>query len=226
MEFLCLKWAITDHFHEYLYGNTFDVYTDNNPLTYVLSTAKLDAVGHRWIAGLANYNFHIQYKPGKGNVEAVAWSRTDWEKCDDTIQINSIHAIVAAAINEDMANIEAISCSVQEIESFLLIPSATIAISKAITKLSDQSCTTCLEPELSMLQTISKVDGSDCLALASRQSGDKLNPKCMSKQDWVEAQSKHKTIGEIIHLFKTKNLLKHLENRHCKDVTIVWVISE
>ena len=31
LEFLCLKWAITDHFHEYLYGSTFDVYTDNNP---------------------------------------------------------------------------------------------------------------------------------------------------------------------------------------------------
>ena len=40
LEFLALKWAITDKFHDYLYGgNTFDVYTDNNPLTYVLSTA-------------------------------------------------------------------------------------------------------------------------------------------------------------------------------------------
>ena len=47
LEFLCLKWAITDQFHEYMYGNTFDVYTDNNPLTYVLSTAKLDSMGHR-----------------------------------------------------------------------------------------------------------------------------------------------------------------------------------
>ena len=62
LEFLCLKWVITDQFHEYLYGNTFDVYTDNNPLTYVLTTAKLDAMGHRWVAGLANYNFHIHYK--------------------------------------------------------------------------------------------------------------------------------------------------------------------
>ena len=44
LEFLALKWAITDKFHDYLYGsNTFDVYTDNNPLTYVLTTAKLDA---------------------------------------------------------------------------------------------------------------------------------------------------------------------------------------
>ena len=59
LEFLYLKWAITDQFHEYLYGNMFDVYTDNNPLTYVATTAKLDAMGHRWITGLANYNFHI-----------------------------------------------------------------------------------------------------------------------------------------------------------------------
>ena len=41
--FLALKWAITDKFHEYLYGSQFQVYTDNNPLTYVLTTAKLDA---------------------------------------------------------------------------------------------------------------------------------------------------------------------------------------
>ena len=27
-------------------GNAFDVYTDNNPLTYVLSTGKLDVMGH------------------------------------------------------------------------------------------------------------------------------------------------------------------------------------
>ena len=61
LEFLCLTWAITAQFNEYLYGNTFDVYTDNNPLTYVLTTAKLDAMGQRWIAGLSNYNFHIHY---------------------------------------------------------------------------------------------------------------------------------------------------------------------
>ena len=68
LEFLCLKWAITEQFHKYLYGNTFDVYTDNNPLTYVLTTAKLDTMGHRWITGLANYNFHIDDQYGKSNV--------------------------------------------------------------------------------------------------------------------------------------------------------------
>ena len=46
--FLCLKWAITDKFHDYLYGNTFNVVTAHDPLTYVLSSVKLDATGHRW----------------------------------------------------------------------------------------------------------------------------------------------------------------------------------
>ena len=40
LEFLCLKWAITEQFHKYLYGNTFDIYTDNNLLMYVLTTAR------------------------------------------------------------------------------------------------------------------------------------------------------------------------------------------
>ena len=34
-----------DRFHEYLYGREFEVYTDNNPLTYILMTVKLDATG-------------------------------------------------------------------------------------------------------------------------------------------------------------------------------------
>ena len=88
-----------------------------------------------------------------------------------------------------------------------MIPSDTIAISKAITRLSDQSCMTHLEPESSVLQSVSKADDSGHLALTSRWSGDKLNPKCMMKQDWVEAQSKDKIIGEIIHLFKNKEVI-------------------
>ena len=43
--FLALKWAVTDCFHKYLFGGSFDVYTDNNLLTYVLSSAKLDTIG-------------------------------------------------------------------------------------------------------------------------------------------------------------------------------------
>ena len=74
LEFLALTWAVTDRFPEYLYGGQFDVYTDNNPLTYILASAQLDATGHRWVAFLANYDFRIFYKSGKSNVEANALS--------------------------------------------------------------------------------------------------------------------------------------------------------
>ena len=147
LKFLCLKWAITDQFHEYLYGNTFHVYTDNNPLTYVLTIAKLDAMGHRWVAGLANYNFHIHYKSGKSNVEADTLSWIDWKKCDNTIQADFIQAIVAAAITGQVANhTEAIPCP-QVISSLLPSIPYTPIVSKAITQSSGQSHLTCLEAE-------------------------------------------------------------------------------
>ena len=57
LEFLALKWAVVEKFHEYLYGLTFNVHTDNNPLTYVLATANLDAASHHWVTSLVNYNF-------------------------------------------------------------------------------------------------------------------------------------------------------------------------
>ena len=49
--------------------------TDNNPLTYVLFTAKLDATGHRWVAALAYYNLAITYRSGRLNKDAYGLSR-------------------------------------------------------------------------------------------------------------------------------------------------------
>ena len=46
LEFLALKWAITEHFKEYLLYQPFLVKTDNNPLTYIMSIPNLDATGH------------------------------------------------------------------------------------------------------------------------------------------------------------------------------------
>ena len=73
-EFLGLKWAITDHFKEYLIYQPFIVQTDNNPLTYLFTTPNLDACGHQWVASLANFNFTIEYQCGKNNVVADALS--------------------------------------------------------------------------------------------------------------------------------------------------------
>ena len=79
-EFLALKWVVTEQFHEYLspYGknrNEFVVRTNNNPLTYIFSSANLDAAGQCWVACLASYNFSLEYQKGKDNTVAdfLSW---------------------------------------------------------------------------------------------------------------------------------------------------------
>ena len=46
LEFLALKWAVTEHFIEYLHYQSFLVKTDNNHLTYIMMTPNLDATSH------------------------------------------------------------------------------------------------------------------------------------------------------------------------------------
>ena len=65
-------------------------YTDNNPLTYILTTARLDATGQRWVAYLANYNFKIFYRSGKLNVEADSLSRIPLENT----QVNHLEPLI------------------------------------------------------------------------------------------------------------------------------------
>ena len=76
LEFLALKWSVTDKFSNYLgHGSTFTVYTDCNPLTYVMTTAKLNATGMRWVNELSEYHFTLKYKPGKNAADADGLSR-------------------------------------------------------------------------------------------------------------------------------------------------------
>ena len=54
LEFLALKWAVTEKFADYLgHGIKSTIYTDNNPLTYIMTSAKLNATGMRWVFDLA-----------------------------------------------------------------------------------------------------------------------------------------------------------------------------
>ena len=90
-EFLTLKWVVTEQFHEYLspYGknrNEFVVCTDKNPLTYIFSPANLDAAGQLWVAGLASYNFSLEYQKGKDNTVANFLSQTDEHLPEEEVQ--------------------------------------------------------------------------------------------------------------------------------------------
>lgn len=75
LEFLALKWSVAEKFCDFLYGNHFTVVTDSNPLTYILTTAKLDATSYRWLATLSTFSFKLVYRPGRQNSDADGLSR-------------------------------------------------------------------------------------------------------------------------------------------------------
>ena len=85
LEFLALKWAITEQFREYLQYRPFTMLTDNNPLTYILTIPNLNALGHHWVATLAGYNMTIKYLKGSDNKVADALSRIEARLYPDTV---------------------------------------------------------------------------------------------------------------------------------------------
>ena len=101
-------------------------------------------------------------------------------------------------------HIEALPCSPQTVDSLLpLIPDDTPIVSKAITWSSRQSCLTCLETKSFITETESKPDDSSHPVVDEDLS---LNPKCMTRADWMEAQCQDKIIGKIIWMLKAKEL--------------------
>ena len=59
LEFLALKWAVTEHFKEYLPYQPFLVKTNNNLLTYIMMALNLDANGHQWVGVPGKFNFQL-----------------------------------------------------------------------------------------------------------------------------------------------------------------------
>ena len=71
LEFLARKWTTTEQIRDYqYYCPWFTVYTDNNLITYVLLTTKLNTTGLRWIGELSDIDFEIKYRPGKIKIDA------------------------------------------------------------------------------------------------------------------------------------------------------------
>ena len=123
LEFLALKWAVTERFADYLRYSPipFQIYTDNNPLTYVLTSAKLNAVGMRWVNDLADFNFSIKYRAGKLNGDADYLSRRSLEvdemkqACTETYDPRELDAVIANCQMQEVEPVMVNSLSVKEL---------------------------------------------------------------------------------------------------------------
>ena len=103
LEFLALKWVITEQFRDYLYyAKEFQIYTDNNPLTYIFTAARLSATCHRWVSQLAEYKFTIHYRPGQINTDADGLFRIPFdmasymESCTEHVSLEVVKATLNA----------------------------------------------------------------------------------------------------------------------------------
>ena len=75
LELLALYWAVTQKYRDLLLGSEFIVFTDNNPLSCLQTTAKLGGTETRRAAELAQFTFTIKYRSGRSNKNADALSR-------------------------------------------------------------------------------------------------------------------------------------------------------
>ena len=64
----------------------FLVRTDNNPLTYIMTTPNLDATGHQWVGALAKFNFWLEYQKGWDNTVADMLSQITTHLSPEAVQ--------------------------------------------------------------------------------------------------------------------------------------------
>ena len=221
LEFLALKWAVCEKFHEYLYGSKpFEVFTDNNPLTYVLTSAKLDACGQRWVAKLANYNFSIKYRCGVSNTEADALSRIRWpEALSENVDIDNgcmdthvINAILAGAVTKSSL-IESVSCNAEIIPTELDKDTGKLS---GINWLKEQR----LDPNLGVIirliesgqlskRKLQGKDSSEVKSFLRNKKSLKLVKDVLYRKSYSDNSSSKKTLWQLIvpKLFRERALL-------------------
>ena len=114
LEFLCLKWAVCEHFRDYLfYARGFEVVTDNNPLLYCMSSSKLNATTARWVGEFADFTFKIRYCPGPVHRDVDILSRLPLDidsytqLCDRTVNMDSIDSLLKSAKSARIGTISA-----------------------------------------------------------------------------------------------------------------------
>lgn len=67
--------SVCEKCSHWLKGHSFTVWTNNNPLTYIMTKPKRDACEQRWLAKLSPYTFNLKHIPGAKNTVTDALSR-------------------------------------------------------------------------------------------------------------------------------------------------------
>ena len=187
-----------------------DIYTDNNPLIYVLTSAKLDACGQRWVAKLANYNFTIRYRCGQSNVEADALSRISWpevlsdEDIDVDLECMDTHVVnaVLTGTKTKSSLIESISCSSQIIPDELDIDNnSTPTLDWVKLQRADPNLSVIIkliESDQLFKRKLHRKDSPEVKALLRIRKNLKLSKDILYRKSYTDNSSSRKVLWQLV----------------------------
>jgi hypothetical protein len=81
-ECLAVVWAVI-HFRPYLYGTNFTLYTDHQPIKWLMTNDKLTGKLARWALILQEYEFKVIHRPGITHQNADTMSRRPLTTSED-----------------------------------------------------------------------------------------------------------------------------------------------
>ena len=82
-----MVWA-TNLFKPYLFGNSFTLVTDDEPLKWLMTTHELTGKLARWSLLLQEYDFTVVHRAGTDNVNADCLSRYPRTSTDNALALN------------------------------------------------------------------------------------------------------------------------------------------
>lgn len=183
-----------------------------------MTSAKLDACGHRWLAGLSNFNFSIKYRAGKKNQDADGLSRCprapaeiDNSAAVEDERVRQFMSKFVKEGNEDTFPKEAVKavCERHQLDKFAET-----------------------EEESGHLPVIVECLAMDGHAICSEYAQADLLPGSttlprMSQQDWAVEQRNDPTISRVIDVIRAgKCLTYHLRQKEEREVQLLLRVQD
>ena len=87
-------WGVV-HFKEDLFGQSFEIHSDHQPLKWLKSTAKLKGKFARWALTLQKYDFEIVHRPrtANANADGCGICPLPWGEGDDEVRSTGVQEL-------------------------------------------------------------------------------------------------------------------------------------
>jgi hypothetical protein len=113
-ECLAIVWAVI-HFRPYLYGTNFILYTDHQPIKWLMTNDKLTGKLVRWVLTLQEYEFKVIHRPGITHQNADTMSQRPVTTSEDFLEARQdFDQIPAIPVSEASSYFALLQCILVE----------------------------------------------------------------------------------------------------------------